>query len=167
VPVAEVAGLPVQQVCIGSCTNSSYMDLELTAALLKGRQAAPEVSLTVSPGSRQVLEMVAADGALGDMVAAGARLLEVACGPCIGMGQAPPSGGVTLRTFNRNFEGRPGTPDAQCYLCSPATAVASALAGCITDPRTLGEEPEVAQPESFAADDAGFVMPPPTGRTSR
>jgi aconitate hydratase len=161
--VSDVAGKPVQQVCIGSCTNSSYMDLSLTAELLKGRRVAPDVSLTISPGSRQVLEMVAGDGCLAAMVGAGARILEVGCGPCIGMGQAPPSSGVTLRTFNRNFEGRPGTPDAQCYLCSPATAVASALAGCISDPRTLGEEPQVAQPASFLTDDAGIIMPPEDG----
>ncbi|MCK4376537.1 MAG: aconitate hydratase, partial [Candidatus Brocadiae bacterium] len=163
VPVGEVAGTAVDQVCIGSCTNSSFGDLALTAALLEGRKVNPRVSLTISPGSRQVLEMIAADGRLASMVCAGARVLEVACGPCIGMGQAPPSGGVTLRTFNRNFEGRTGTPDGRCYLCSPPTAVASALAGCITDPRTLGEPPAVEQPQSFESDTAGFVFPPQDG----
>jgi len=163
VPVAEAAGTPVDQVCIGSCTNSSLYDLTLTAELLRGRAVHPRVSLTVSPGSRQVLRMVAASSGLAAMVGAGARVLEVACGPCIGMGQSPPSGGVTLRTFNRNFEGRTGTPDALCYLCSPPTAVASALAGCITDPRTLGEPPRVALPDTFDVDDAGFIYPPQDG----
>jgi len=163
VPVAEVAGTPLEQVCIGSCTNSSYEDLALTAAVLAGRRVHPGLSLAVSPGSRQVLRMMADRGGLGSMVAAGARILEVACGPCIGMGQAPPSGAATLRTFNRNFEGRTGTPDARCYLCSPATAVASALSGCITDPRTLGEPPRVERPEAFARDDAGFIYPPEDG----
>lgn len=163
VPVSEVAGTPVDQACIGSCTNSSFSDLALTAALLSGRKVHPDVSLTVSPGSRQVLGMMAQSGRLSGMVSAGARLLEVACGPCIGMGQAPPSGGVTLRTFNRNFEGRTGTRDGQCYLCSPATAVASALEGCITDPRELGEMPSIEEPESYAVDDSGFVFPPEDG----
>jgi aconitate hydratase len=163
VPVREVAGMPVDQVCIGSCTNSSFDDLVLTALLLKGRRVHPRVSLVISPGSRQVLEMIAAPSALASMVCAGARILEVACGPCLGMGQAPPSGGVTLRTFNRNFEGRTGTPDAYCYLCSPPTAVASALAGCITDPRTLGSPPAVEEPASFEVDESGFVYPPEDG----
>jgi len=163
VPVAEVAGTPLEQVCIGSCTNSSYEDLALTAAVLAGRRVHPGLSLAVSPGSRQVLRMMADRGGLGSMVATGARILEVACGPCIGMGQAPPSGAATLRTFNRNFEGRTGTPDARCYLCSPATAVASALSGCITDPRTLGEPPRIERPEAFARDDAGFIYPPEDG----
>jgi aconitate hydratase len=159
VPIGEVAGTALDQVCIGSCTNSSYEDLALTAALLDGQRVHHGLSLTVSPGSRQVLRMMAENGGLAKMVAAGARILEVACGPCIGMGQAPPSGGVTLRTFNRNFEGRSGTPDAQCYLCSPATAVASALRGCITDPRTLGDPPQVERPTAFPRDDAGFIFP--------
>jgi aconitate hydratase len=163
VPVRQVAGKPVHQVCVGSCTNSSYRDLALVAALLAGRKVHPNVSLAVSPGSRQVLEMVARSSGLATMVAAGARVLEVACGPCIGMGQAPESGAVTLRTFNRNFEGRTGTPDAQAYLCSPATGIASALAGCITDPRTLGVPPEVKQPERFPVGDAGIVHPPADG----
>jgi len=163
VPVREVAGVPVDQVCIGSCTNSSFDDLALTALLLKGRSVHPRTGLAISPGSRQVLEMIAARSALASMVCAGARVLEVACGPCIGMGQAPPSGGVTLRTFNRNFEGRTGTPDAYCYLCSPATAAASARAGCITDPRTLGEPPAFEEPASFEVDESGFVYPPEDG----
>ena len=163
VPVREAAGTPVDQICIGSCTNSSFCDLALTAALLKGRTVHPRVSLTISPGSRQVLEMAAARSSVAAMVCAGARVLEAGCGPCIGMGQAPASGSVTLRTFNRNFEGRTGTPDACCYLCSPPTAVASALAGCITDPRTLGCPPAVRAPVRFEVDDAGFVFPPADG----
>ncbi|MGD2175462.1 MAG: aconitate hydratase [Candidatus Brocadiaceae bacterium] len=164
VPVAELAGLEVDQVCIGSCTNSSYEDLALTAALLSEGAVHPDVSLTISPGSRQVLEMIGRNGAIAAMVGAGARMLEVACGPCIGMGQAPPSGGVTLRTFNRNFEGRTGTPDALCYLCSPATAVAAAVTGRVTDPRELADAPpRVRMPERFMVDDAGVVYPPEDG----
>jgi aconitate hydratase len=163
VPVGEVAGMPVDQVCIGSCTNSSLADLALVAALLKGRRVAPGVSLTISPGSRQVLEMVAGSSGLAAMACAGARVLEVACGPCIGMGQSPPSGGVTLRTFNRNFEGRTGTPDARCYLCSPPTALASALAGCIADPRSLGDPPHVEEPARYHLDESGFIFPPEDG----
>jgi aconitate hydratase len=163
VPVGEAAGTPLDQVCIGSCTNSSYKDLALVAALLDGRQVDAGLDLAVSPGSRQVLQMAAARSGLARMVRAGARVLEVACGPCIGMGQAPPSGGATLRTFNRNFEGRTGTPDARCYLCSPPTAVASALAGCIADPRELGEPPRVEEPEAFELDESGFVYPPEDG----
>ena len=163
VPVREAAGTPVDQICIGSCTNSSFCDLALTAALLKGRTVHPRVSLTISPGSRQALEMAAARSSVAAMVCAGARVLEAGCGPCIGMGQAPASGSVTLRTFNRNFEGRTGTPDARCYLCSPPTAVASALAGCITDPRTLGCPPAVRAPVRFEVDDAGFVFAPADG----
>ncbi|NLW50001.1 MAG: aconitate hydratase [Candidatus Brocadiaceae bacterium] len=164
VPVAEAAGTRVQQVLIGSCTNSSYEDLALTAALLAGRRVHADVDLAISPGSRQVLSTIAADGALARMVDAGARILEVACGPCIGMGQAPPSGAVTLRTFNRNFEGRSGTPDARSYLCSPAVAVASALNGCITDPRTLADAPPpIERPAAFARNDAGFIFPPEKG----
>ena len=163
VPVSEVAGTPLDQVCIGSCTNSSFQDLALTAALLAGKRLHPRVSLTISPGSSQVLAMIARRSGLAAMVSAGARVLEVACGPCIGMGHAPPTGAVTLRTFNRNFEGRTDTPDAQCYLCSPPTAVASALAGCITDPRTLGAPPEVEMPESFEIDDSGIIRPPEDG----
>ncbi len=163
VPVAEVAGTEVDQVCIGSCTNSSFQDLALTAALLAGKRLHPRVGLTISPGSSQVLAMIARRSGLAAMVRAGARILEVACGPCIGMGHAPATGAVTLRTFNRNFEGRTDTPDAQCYLCSPPTAVASALAGCITDPRTLGTAPVIEVPDRFETDDSGLIFPPEDG----
>jgi len=163
VPVAELAGTPVQQVCIGSCTNSSYYDLALTGAMLKGRRVVDGLSLAVSPGSRQVLKMIAASGALADIVAAGGRILECACGPCIGMGLSPTSGAVSLRTFNRNFEGRSGTPDAGIFLCSPAVAVAAALTGVITDPRTLGEQPDVPASPTCLRDDAGIIMPPADG----
>lgn len=161
--VRELAGTRVDQVCIGSCTNSSLRDMREAAAMLRGRRVAPGVSLTVSPGSRQVLRMLAASGALDEMLAAGVRLLENACGPCIGMGQAPPSGGVSLRTFNRNFRGRAGTPDAGVYLCSVATAVASALAGEIADPRRLGRPPAARIPARFLADD-GMLVPSPRTR---
>jgi len=167
VPVSEEAGLAVDQVCIGSCTNSSFGDLFLVSKLLEGRSISPRVSLTVSPGSRQVLQMVARRSMLASIVGAGGRILEVACGPCIGMGQAPASGAVTLRTFNRNFEGRTGTADARCYLCSPATAVASALSGEVTDPRTLGTPPEVEEPQSYDIDDNMFIYPPGDGSTVR
>ncbi len=163
VPVSEEAGTPVDQVCVGSCTNSSYRDLALAGAMLVGRRVHHAVSMTVSPGSRRVLEMIIHSSSLGALVRAGARVLEVACGPCIGMGQAPPSGAVSLRTFNRNFEGRTGTANAACYLCSPATAVASALAGCITDPRALGEPPEVEEIVEFPLNDSGLIFPPPDG----
>ncbi|MDR1069443.1 MAG: aconitate hydratase [Gracilibacteraceae bacterium] len=159
-PAAELAGTPVQQVCIGSCTNSSYRDLMTTAAILKGRSAHPDVSLVVAPGSRQTLTMLALSGALTDLLDAGARVLEPACGPCIGMGQAPASGAVSLRTFNRNFAGRSGTADAGIYLVSPETAAASALSGVITDPRSLGAAPPaVAAPEIFRVDDS-MIIPP-------
>ena len=141
VTVSSIAGTKVDQVCIGSCTNSSLMDLLKVAALLKGRTIAPSVSVSVSPGSKQVLTMLSDCGALSDILASGVRLLECACGPCIGMGFSPNSGGVSLRTFNRNFEGRSGTADAKVYLVSPETAVAAALTGAITDPRTLGRCP--------------------------
>jgi len=163
VAVAEVAGTPVDQVCVGSCTNSSYADLACVGKMLEGRGVAEGVSLTVSPGSRQVLDMMARGGALAWMIEAGARILEVACGPCIGMGQAPPSGAVTLRTFNRNFEGRCGTRDARCYLCSPLTAVASALSGTITDPRTLGDPPQVDEPQRYEVNDNMLIFPPGDG----
>ena len=159
--VASLSGTKVDQVCIGSCTNSSLLDMLKVATLLRGRTIAPGVSLSISPGSRQVLSMLAASGALGDILASGARLLECACGPCIGMGFSPNSGGVSLRTFNRNFEGRSGTADGQVYLVSPETAVAAALNGTITDPRTLGEMPEIAMPARFAVDDSGVLPPAP------
>jgi aconitate hydratase len=163
VPVREVERVRVDQVCIGSCTNSSYADLALVGAALRGRKVHPEVSLTISPGSRMVLEMIAADGSLEALVQAGARVLECACGPCIGVGQAPATGAVTLRTFNRNFEGRTGTTDALCHLCSPQTAVASALAGRITDPRSLGQPPVVPEPATYQVNDNLLVWPPKEG----
>jgi aconitate hydratase len=163
VPVTEVAGLKVNQVCVGSCTNSSYRDMHILAALLKGKHVAEGVSLAVSPGSKQVLAMMAQDGSLFDIVSAGARVIECACGPCIGMGQAPPSGGVTVRTFNRNFEGRSGTKDAQVFLCSPEVAAAAALTGEITDPRSLGEYPRIEYPAKFLVDDRSIIQPPPPG----
>ena len=160
-PVAELKGTKVDQVCIGSCTNSSLLDLLKVAALLKGKRVAPSVSLSISPGSRQVLSMLADCGALTDILASGARLLECACGPCIGMGFSPNSSGVSLRTFNRNFEGRSGTADAKVYLVSPETAVAAALTGEITDPRLLGEMPAVQMPQRFAIDDSAVLPPAP------
>ena len=158
-PARELEDVAVSQVCIGSCTNSSLRDLLRVAAILKGRKVADGVSLSVSPGSRQVLEMLSGCGALTDILASGARLLECACGPCIGMGFSPASGGVSVRTFNRNFEGRSGTRDAQVYLVSPEVAAATALCGHIADPRSLGESPEVELPERFRIDDSG-VLPP-------
>ena len=159
-PVRKVAGTPVDQVAIGSCTNSSYSDLMLVARMLRGKTVHPNVNLVISPGSRQVLEMLAKNGALADIIAAGARVLENACGPCIGMGQAPCSRGVTVRTFNRNFKGRSGTANAQIYLASPATAAATALAGKITDPRRSGTAPRVSMPRSFLVDDSMLIRPP-------
>ena len=161
VPVAALAGTKVDQVCIGSCTNSSLFDMLKVAALLRGKTVAPGVSLSISPGSKQVLTMLSDCGALTDILASGARLLECACGPCIGMGFSPNSGGVSLRTFNRNFLGRSGTKDAQVYLVSPETAVAAALTGCITDPQTLGEMPAVTLPDSFRIDDRAVLPPAP------
>ena len=162
--VAEVSTLKdtkVDQVCIGSCTNSSLADMLKVAAILKGKTIAPGVNLSVSPGSRQVLSMLAACGALNDILASGARLLECACGPCIGMGFSPNSGGVSLRTFNRNFLGRSGTKDAQVYLVSPETAAASALTGYITDPTTLPPIPDIRLPERFVIDDSSVLQPLP------
>jgi aconitate hydratase len=161
-PVRELAGITVNQVAIGSCTNSSYRDLKLVAGLLRNKKVHPGVSLVISPGSRQVLSMLARDGSLADMVQAGARILEVACGPCIGMGQSPPSGGVSVRTFNRNFSGRSGTPDAEVYLSGPQAAVAAALTGRLSDPRELGlREPEIIDPQQFTIDDS-MIIPPPS-----
>ena len=159
VTVESLKGVKVDQVCIGSCTNSSLFDMLKVAAMLKGKTIAPGVSLSLSPGSRQVLTMLADCGALTDILASGARVLECACGPCIGMGFSPSSGGVSLRTFNRNFTGRSGTKDGQVYLVSPETAVASALTGCITDPTTLGEAVTVTMPEKFTVNDSA-VLPP-------
>lgn len=157
--VREIGPIKVDQVCIGSCTNSSLFDMLKVAAILKGKTVHPDVCLAISPGSKQVLKMLSDMGALSDIIAAGARILESACGPCIGMGQAPRSGGVSLRTFNRNFEGRSGTADAQVYLLSPETAAASAIAGVLTDPRTLGDMPEIEMPSSFTIDD-NMIVPP-------
>jgi aconitate hydratase len=158
-PVSEVEGTLVDQVCIGSCTNSSLRDLKIVAALLKGKKINDKVSLTISPGSRQVLENLAASGELAHLIRAGARVIENACGPCIGIGQAPPTDGVSLRTFNRNFYGRSGTQSAKVYLVSPETAVASAIYGEITDPRKLGKYPEITLPEKIIIDDNLFIFP--------
>ncbi|MBR3844591.1 MAG: aconitate hydratase [Clostridia bacterium] len=157
--VASLAGLPVDQVCIGSCTNSSLQDMMKVAEILKGKTVAPTVSLTISPGSRQVFNMMAMNGALADIIAAGGRVLECACGPCIGMGQSPNSAGISLRTFNRNFEGRSGTADAKVFLVSPETAAASALTGVLTDPTTLEPIPEFVMPERFLLND-NMIDPP-------
>ena len=161
VEVSTLKDTKVDQVCIGSCTNSSLADMLKVAAILKGKTIAPGVNLSVSPGSRQVLSMLAACGALNDILASGARLLECACGPCIGMGFSPNSGGVSLRTFNRNFLGRSGTKDAQVYLVSPETAAASALTGYITDPTTLPPIPDIRLPEQFVIDDSSVLQPLP------
>jgi aconitate hydratase len=158
-PVREIAGTKVDQVCIGSCTNSSYRDLMTVAAVLRGKTVHPKLSATVSPGSRQVYSMIARNGALTDLIESGFRILESGCGPCIGMGQAPSSGAVTVRTFNRNFTGRSGTPDGRVYLCSPEVAAATALKGVITDPRDLGEPPKVEMPAGFLIDD-DMIIPP-------
>ena len=166
VPVRALAGTKVDQICIGSCTNSSLADLLKVAALLKGRTVAPSVSLSVSPGSRQVLTMLSDCGALSDILASGARLLECACGPCIGMGFSPNSGGVSLRTFNRNFLGRSGTKDAGVYLVSPETAVAAALTGVITDPRELGQMPAISMPDRFRIDDRCILPPLPADKAA-
>lgn len=157
--IEELAGGKIDQVCIGSCTNSSYLDLMRVAAILKGKTVHPDVSLAIAPGSKQVYNMLALNDALGDLIAAGARILECACGPCIGMGQSPNSKGISLRTFNRNFEGRSGTADGQIYLVSPETAAASAITGVFTDPTTLGEEVKIELPEKFLIND-NMVTPP-------
>ena len=157
--VSELAGMPISQVCIGSCTNSSMLDMLTVAAMLKGKTVHPDVSLSISPGSKQVYTMLAECGALADLIAAGARILECACGPCIGMGFSPKSAGVSLRTFNRNFLARSGTADAQVYLVSPETAAASAIAGVFTDPTTLGNAPEIAVPTHFVINDNLIEMP--------
>ena len=161
VTVESLKGTKVDQVCIGSCTNSSYLDLMRVASILKGKTVHPDVSLAIAPGSKQVYNMLAQNGALADLIAAGARILECACGPCIGMGQSPNSKGISLRTFNRNFEGRSGTADGQIYLVSPETAAASALTGVFTNPQTLGEEAPIALPEKFLINDNMVVAPAP------
>ena len=158
-PASELENIKVSQVCIGSCTNSSLADMLMVAAILKGKTISSDVSLSVSPGSKQVLRMLSECGALSDIIASGARVLECACGPCIGMGFSPNSAGVSLRTFNRNFLGRSGTADAQVYLVSPELAAASALTGHITDPRTLGEYPTIEMPSEFTIDDSAVLMP--------
>ena len=155
----ELSGMKIDQVCIGSCTNSSLLDMLKVAHILKGKTVHPDVSLSIAPGSKQVLTMLAENGALADLIAAGARILESACGPCIGMGQSPNSKGISLRTFNRNFEGRSGTKDGQIYLVSPETAAISALTGVFTDPRTIGDMPEFKLPETFLIND-NMVEPP-------
>ena len=160
-PVRELAGIKVDQVAIGSCTNSSFADMTKTASVLKGHKIADGVSLGISPGSRQVFSMMAESGALTDMIDAGARILECACGPCIGMGFSPNSKGVSLRTFNRNFLGRSGTKDGQVYLVSPETAAASALTGYITDPTTLPPIAQPQQPDRFRINDDGIIAPLP------
>ncbi len=157
--IDELKGMKIDQVCIGSCTNSSLLDMLKVAHILKGKTVHPDVSLSIAPGSKQVLNMLASCGALSDLIASGARILESACGPCIGMGQSPNSKGISLRTFNRNFEGRSGTKDGQVYLVSPETAAASALTGIMTDPRTLGDMPKFELPEIFMIND-NMVVPP-------
>ena len=163
VPISEIEGIKVDQVCIGSCTNSSFCDLMRVAGILEGRHVAENVSLTISPGSRQVLKALANNGALGTLVTAGARILECACGPCIGMGQAPATGAVSLRTFNRNFYGRSGTPSANVYLVSPEAAAVSAVTGVLTDPEAYGLKPMYDVPEHFEIDDGMLVVPPEDG----
>ncbi len=157
----ELAGMKIDQVCIGSCTNSSLMDMMKVAHILKGKTVHPDVSLSIAPGSKQVLNMLAQNGALAIMIDAGARILESACGPCIGMGQSPNSKGISLRTFNRNFEGRSGTKDGQIYLVSPELAAASAIAGVLTDPRTLGDMPAFEMPKEFVINDNMVAEPAP------
>ncbi len=157
--VKEVGAIKIDQVCIGSCTNSSLMDMLKVAHILKGKTIHPDVSLSIAPGSKQVLNMLAQNGALSDMIDAGARILESACGPCIGMGQSPNSKGISLRTFNRNFEGRSGTKDGQIYLVSPEMAAISAINGVLTDPRDIGDMPEFKLPEKFVIND-NMITPP-------
>ena len=161
VKVREIEGKKVDQVCIGSCTNSSLADLLKVAAILRGNRVADGTDLSVSPGSERVLSELVRSGALADILSSGARLLECACGPCIGMGFAPGSGGVSLRTFNRNFEGRSGTKDAGVYLCSPETAAVSAIRGAVIDPRAFGKPIEVRLPDRYGSDDGGIIPPAP------
>jgi aconitate hydratase len=163
VPVAQIVGIELDQVAIGSCTNSSYLDLLKVAKIVEGKQVHSKVSLVIAPGSRQVLTMLSDCGALGTLLRAGARILECACGPCIGMGQSPKSGGISLRTFNRNFEGRSGTPDAGIYLVSPEVAAVSAITGKLTDPREYGQPPVVNVEESFVTNDNLLIFPSTNG----
>lgn len=157
--VEEIGSLKIDQVCIGSCTNSSYMDLMKVANILKNKTVHPDVNLSISPGSKQVYNMLAQNGALSHLIAAGARILECTCGPCIGMGQSPNSNGISLRTFNRNFEGRSGTANGQIYLVSPETAAASAINGTLTDPRTLGKTIKINLPSKFLINDNMIIEP--------
>ena len=157
--ISEVEGIAVEQVLVGSCTNSSFKDLTMVARIIEGKKVHPSVSMGISPGSRQVFEMISRSGALATMIASGARILESACGPCIGMGQAPATGAVSLRTFNRNFPGRSGTIGDKVYLVSPEIAAVSALAGKITDPRKTGKKPETEWPDEFIADESMFIFP--------
>ncbi len=157
--VEEIGNMKIDQVCIGSCTNSSLLDMLKVAHILKGKTVHPDVSLSIAPGSKQVLNMLAENGALSILIDAGARILESACGPCIGMGQSPNSKGISLRTFNRNFEGRSGTKDGQIYLVSPEMAAISAVNGYLTDPREIGDMPEFKLPEVFKIND-NMVVPP-------
>ncbi len=157
--IKELEGRKIDQVCIGSCTNSSLLDMMKVAHILKGKTIHPDVSLAIAPGSKQVLNMLANNGALAIMIDAGARILESACGPCIGMGQSPNSKGISLRTFNRNFEGRSGTKDGQIYLVSPETAAVSALTGAFTDPRLIGKMPNIKLPKKFTIND-NMIVPP-------
>jgi aconitate hydratase len=164
VPVREAAGMATRQVCVGSSVNSSYEDLAIVAAVLRGHTLPAELDLTVTPGSRQILDMIVRSGVYADLLGAGARILEPACGPCIGMGQAPAAGAVSVRTFNRNFPGRSGTPGDQVYLCSPTTAAATALRGEIADPRDLGDVPALTRPPANPeVDDRQIVAPPDDG----
>ncbi len=163
VAVRAVAGTPVTQVCVGSSVNSGYTDLMMVAAILKGKHIAANLHMTMNPGSRQILLNMVEAGAVAELVLSGVRCLEVGCGPCIGMGASPPSGGISVRTFNRNFRGRSGTADDQIYLCSPETAAATALTGVITDPRDLGQAPVVAEPEFYHIHTADLIYPPEDG----
>ena len=167
VPVREIAGTEVAQVAVGSCTNSSYQDLMTVAAVCKGKMLAPEVSGVVNPGTRQVLMMLAENGALADLIESGFRVLESSCGPCIGMGQSPATDSVSVRTFNRNFPGRSGTVGDRVFLCSPQVAAATALKGAITDPRDLGEAPVVTLPSQFKIDDRMIIPPSATPESVR
>ncbi|MBQ6893303.1 MAG: aconitate hydratase [Clostridia bacterium] len=165
--VTELGKMNIDQVCIGSCTNSSLADMMKVAHILRGKTVHPNVSLSIAPGSKQVLNMLAENGALADMIAAGARVLESACGPCIGMGQSPNSGGISLRTFNRNFLGRSGTKDAQVYLVSPEVAALSAINGYLSDPTTLGDMPEFVMPEKFLINDNMIELPAPENEADK
>jgi aconitate hydratase len=164
VPISSLKGIKVDQVLIGSCTNSSYVDMMKVSKILRGKTIPDEVSLAIAPGSKQVLSMLSKNGGLSNMIDSGARILESACGPCIGMGQSPSTGAVSLRTFNRNFKGRSGTVSANVYIVSPEVAVASALAGFITDPRELGDEIKVSMPEKFAINDNLIISPAVDGK---